>query len=109
MKRYLTIWAACLAGITILTGCSGATNELSGGHIRHAAGSAAMVPAGASLVTVALLPGSCHVRGSGLLVLPDASCTPGAANLQVNQANIQSTICKRGWSKTIRPPRELHQ
>ncbi|MGH7867359.1 MAG: hypothetical protein ACREP9_06910 [Candidatus Dormibacteraceae bacterium] len=55
-------------------------------------------------MTARLSPGSCHLRGSGLLVLPDANCTPGVANPQVTQSNIQSTICKRGWSKTIRPP-----
>jgi hypothetical protein len=30
--------------------------------------------------------------------------TPGVINPDVMQANIGSTICKRGWTKTIRPP-----
>jgi hypothetical protein len=29
--------------------------------------------------------------------------TPGAINLNVTQDNISSTICKSGWTKTIRP------
>lgn len=36
--------------------------------------------------------------------LPDAIATPGAVNAAVTQANIQTTICVPGWTKTIRPP-----
>jgi hypothetical protein len=34
----------------------------------------------------------------------DTRCTPGARNPQVTQLNIASTICKSGWTATIRPP-----
>ena len=34
----------------------------------------------------------------------DLARTPGVVNPDVTQANIGSTICKRGWTKTIRPP-----
>ena len=30
--------------------------------------------------------------------------TPGVLNPDVTQANIASTICKSGWTRTIRPP-----
>ena len=30
--------------------------------------------------------------------------TPGALNPDVTQATIRSTICRRGWTKTVRPP-----
>jgi hypothetical protein len=30
--------------------------------------------------------------------------TPGVANPDVTQATIASTICRRGWTRTIRPP-----
>jgi len=36
--------------------------------------------------------------------LPDTKLTPGAINPDVNQSNIEATICKRGWTSTIRPP-----
>ena len=49
-------------------------------------------------------PGSCHARGSGLYVLPDPSCTPGATNPAVTQADIDQTICRSGWTATVRPP-----
>jgi hypothetical protein len=35
---------------------------------------------------------------------PDPDITPGATNLDVTQATIQDTICKSGWTATIRPP-----
>ena len=47
---------------------------------------------------------ACHYRGSGLMVLPDVSCTPGALNPAVTQATIRTTICKAGWTATVRPP-----
>lgn len=37
-------------------------------------------------------------------VLPDPTCTPGATNPDVTQANLGATICKRGWTSTVRPP-----
>ena len=36
--------------------------------------------------------------------LPDASITPGEINPDVTQANVQSTVCMKGYTKTIRPP-----
>jgi hypothetical protein len=34
----------------------------------------------------------------------DLARTPGVLNPDVTQANIASTICKHGWTRTIRPP-----
>lgn len=42
----------------------------------------------------------CHIKG----VLPDPVCTPGVINPNVTQADIKTTICKTGWTATIRPP-----
>ena len=45
---------------------------------------------------------------SGLLALPLsaflAAGIPGMTNPAVTQANIDTTICVSGWTKTIRPP-----
>jgi hypothetical protein len=44
--------------------------------------------------------------GSGCQVLDgraDARCTPGVRNPQVTALNIASTICKSGWTATVRP------
>lgn len=46
-------------------------------------------------------------RGAGAnAVLADPVRTPGVLNPAVTQANIRSTVCKRGWTATIRPPVE---
>lgn len=37
-------------------------------------------------------------------LLPNKTLTPGSINPNVTQANIQQTICKSGWTATIRPP-----
>ena len=43
--------------------------------------------------------------GPGLpsVILPDPKITPGVLNPKVRQSTIKKTICKRGWTKTIRP------
>jgi hypothetical protein len=37
--------------------------------------------------------------------LPDPSLTPGSIDTRVTQANIASTICARGYTRTVRPSR----
>jgi hypothetical protein len=39
-------------------------------------------------------------------ILADPVRTPGVLNPDVTQANIRSTICRHGWTETIRPPTE---
>jgi len=46
-----------------------------------------------------LAPTTCHSS----TIFPDPICTPGAINPNVTQANIGSTICVSGFTKTIRP------
>lgn len=36
--------------------------------------------------------------------LPNPRMTPGAINPDVTQANLQQTVCVKGFTKTIRPP-----
>ena len=36
--------------------------------------------------------------------LPNPRLTPGAINPEVTQENIRSTVCVKGWTKTVRPP-----
>jgi hypothetical protein len=38
------------------------------------------------------------------ILLPSATLTPGALNPDVTQATIGTTICVRGWTRTVRPP-----
>ena len=66
------------------------------------AGGLVDAPAGATPRAGA--PDSCHQIGTGSYVLPDPLCTPGATNVAVSQSNIGSTICRHGWTATVRPP-----
>jgi hypothetical protein len=47
-------------------------------------------------------PARCHTRHHGQL--PDRACTPGSVDPGVRQANVGATICRRGWTATVRPP-----
>ena len=47
--------------------------------------------------------GSGH-RANAILASPTR--TPGVLNPDVTQANIRSTVCRHGWTDTIRPPVE---
>jgi hypothetical protein len=53
-------------------------------------------------VTYSIRISNCHFRDSGQL--PDARCTPGSVDPAVSQKTIKSTICKTGWTATVRPP-----
>jgi hypothetical protein len=48
------------------------------------------------------------VRGHGVshtvVVRASWARTPGVVNPDVTQANIRDTICKSGWTRTVRPP-----
>jgi hypothetical protein len=55
----------------------------------------------ATLLTVALT--RCG-GGSPPAVLASPTLTPGSLNGDVTQSTIGSTICVRGWTKTVRPP-----
>jgi hypothetical protein len=46
---------------------------------------------------------TCHLKYIGVDPLPDPKCTPGALNPAVTQATLASTICKSGYTATIRP------
>ena len=88
MKRVLPI-LACLG----LAACSAAAGQTE----------RATAPPVSSRVQVS----SCHARGRAPFTLPDARCTPGAVDPRVTQADIRSTICRRGYTRTVRPPESV--
>jgi hypothetical protein len=53
------------------------------------------------LAAAHLQPTSSHSKGP---YAADLTRTPGVVNPDVTQANIAATICKHGWTRTIRPP-----
>jgi len=54
---------------------------------------------------VVVSPGQPTPRVGPSYLYPDPETTPGVTNPQVTQANVQQTICVRGWTGTIRPPK----
>ena len=46
----------------------------------------------------------CSAGGKRAVVRASWSLTPGVLNPDVTQSTIASTICKHGWTRTIRPP-----
>ncbi|MGW1810901.1 hypothetical protein [Streptomyces sp. NPDC002078] len=52
--------------------------------------------------------GSCRYRYESGEPLEDPACTPGAISPAVTQANLKSTICRKGgYTKGIRPPASI--
>jgi hypothetical protein len=67
-----------------------------------------------SLVEIGLLAAAVAVAATALprcsggakrnVVRASWALTPGVLNPEVTQATIRSTICKSGWTRTVRPP-----
>ncbi|MGW5465272.1 hypothetical protein [Streptomyces sp. NPDC003996] len=108
----------------LLAGCSPGSQtgpDASGKGGASAAGpSGTAVPAGATKIAVGAGPqttytvqeqppaGSCHFRYEKGEPLEDRACTPGAVSPAVTQANLTSTICRKGgYTKNVRPPESV--
>jgi len=57
----------------------------------------------AAAIAVSALP-RCSGGAAGRVVRASWTLTPGVLNPAVTQANIASTICRHGWTRTVRPP-----
>ena len=61
-----------------------------------------LVAAAIALLILALL---IRLRGAGQpAFVADPIRTPGVLNAAVTQANIRTTVCRSGWTRTVRPP-----
>jgi hypothetical protein len=101
LSRQIARAAALAPALVALVAIAGPAAALSG--------SAALPYSSASANAVQRQPPahSCHAVGSGLYARPDPRCTPGALNPAVTQARIGSTICRSGWTTTVRPPESV--
>ena len=109
---------AVMAGVTAITGCkvvvsAGPSSEPSAVFTAPASSRPAeQAPAGhghrlakisdEGRVTFSITLTHCHARAGGQL--PDPRCTPGSVDPAVTQATIGSTICRSGYTTTVRPP-----
>jgi hypothetical protein len=55
-------------------------------------------------VAATALPRCSGARGGGPVGRASWTLTPGVLNPAVTQANIASTVCHHGWTRTVRPP-----
>ena len=66
-------------------------------------GSRALIAVALGLLVLALvLRARSHVHAGAIVA--DPTRTPGVLNAAVTQSTIRATICKRGWTRTVRPP-----
>ncbi|MET8957174.1 hypothetical protein [Streptomyces sp. NPDC004533] len=113
-----------LLSCLLLAGCSSGSQSASdtsgkgGASAQGPSGSAGLagsvkIPVGAgpqATYTVQQQPpaGSCHYRYEHGEPLEDLACTPGAVSPAVTQANLATTICRKGgYTKNIRPPEAI--
>lgn len=110
--------SAATAVIVLLLGVSGCKPEALAGRAATPGGASPGNAAGASIeprtggllavhdpkqVTYSTRIGTCHALPGPR---PDPQCTPGAFDPAVTQANISTTICRSGYTATVRPPVE---
>jgi hypothetical protein len=98
--------AAAVLACAVVTACSPAVSAVTVSGT-SAPGAAVAVTHGLKQVrdpgrVTGTITGHCNYRNHGWM--PDARCTPGSIDPIVTQSNIRSTICKAGWTKTVRPP-----
>lgn len=107
----ITVCASCTAAPTSQTNPPSAAPTTSSVGVTSATkppldtttGAHTLAPIGASGFPMPP-PGTCHTGTFNGQPLPDPVCSPGAINPAVTQANIHDTICRAGWTATVRPP-----
>ena len=99
------VTAACLFALCLSLGLSAGADASS--FVGHTAGQLVYSRASNGAVQRQPAPGTCHALGSGAYSRPDPRCTPGALNPAVTQGDISTTICKSGWTQTVRPAERI--
>lgn len=111
VRWIVTTWLLIAATIIAATGCGESdvaiTSATSATSMRTAPNGLAYSTASAYAIQRQPPADACRARGSGLYARPDLNCTPGALNPAVTQASIDSTICRAGWTATVRPPESI--
>lgn len=93
------ILVAATLAFVVLAGCRATGQDRARGDVKP--------PARTQVIPTESLPAAntCRFRHrDGQPLLPDPSCTPGATDPAVSQQTIGSTICRAGWTKSVRPP-----
>lgn len=102
-RSTLTIAGLLIVCSASLTGCGPLATNGTAGNTSATPPAAGSLPVDNPNAPVAG-PDTCQMGSDQGQSLPDPRCTPGVINPGVTQANITTTICKSGWTATIRPP-----
>lgn len=86
-----------VVGVLVVAACT---------EVAPAAPDLAPAPGPSSVAeALASIPAHCAYRRTAAGdPLPDPSCTPGATDPRVSPQNVGATICRSGYTKTVRPP-----
>jgi hypothetical protein len=114
MNTRKTLLVSVLAPM-LIAGCSQESSKPVAQAVVHAPPAAQTLhvpvgpgPSGTYTVQAQPAPGSCHYRKTADgQPLPDPACTPGAINPKVTPDNIADTICRGGYTSSIRPPANI--
>lgn len=107
MKHFsITLAAALVCGVSLL-GVSASSAGVRGSQPDGRSAALIYSTASSAVVQHQPAPGSCHAIGSGPYSRPDPRCTPGALDPAVRQSDIAKTICRSGWTQTVRPPERI--
>lgn len=118
MRSTVVPAAAAVLAAVVLSGCNPSSTNAGAASSHHAPpGSTTGTPTSTGPIPVGAGPrstyavqqqpaaGSCHYRYESGEPLEDRACTPGAISPAVTQANLATTICRKGgYTKGVRPP-----
>lgn len=101
-----------IAAVVVAVLCAACTSRPAAGgaptpQVRSAASSGTLVHTHLAPRKTDAVPAGLHCRMTGnspATYRPDPACTPGAVDDAVTQANIGTTICRSGYTATVRPP-----
>jgi hypothetical protein len=105
MRRLPLVFLVALTS----SGCAVAGADTTARPSTFAASASGLPRSSASVHVVQRQPpaGTCHAHGHGVYSLPDPHCTPGAIDPHVTQGNLARTICRSGYSASVRPPESI--
>lgn len=93
-----------VAAAVTLTGCGPSPQHDGNETVLGATATHVLVVPASSHVTGGPYPTTCHRAPGDDQRLPVRACTPGAIRSDVDPTHLELTVCKPGWSDTIRPP-----
>ena len=104
-KKFMTRMLVFCSVLAILVGLSTSCGAGGGSESSSSSGQTTAAKSGGATTAERTSSTTAPQAAAGSSpIFPDASLHPGATNPDVTQDNIESTICKSGFTKSVRPP-----